>query len=84
MFVIMIYLNPVLILMQSTGNHYLQIQLPELPNAINITKNQNDNDFIKAKYDEIEKLKHFNAYKDVPDSRQTCISTRVLTAKKIK
>ena len=38
-------------------------------------KNQSDNDFINAKYDEIEKLQHFNAYEEVPDSGQTCIST---------
>ena len=31
----------------------------EFANVINITQNQNDNDFINAKYDEIEKLKHF-------------------------
>ena len=31
----------------------------EFANAINITEKQNDNDFINAKYDEIEKLKHF-------------------------
>ena len=44
----------------------------EFANATNITENQYDNDFINAKYDEIEKLKHLNAYED---SRQTCIST---------
>ena len=44
-------------------------------NAINITENQNDNDFINAKYDQIEKLKYFNAYEEVPDSGQTFIST---------
>ena len=47
----------------------------ELANAMNITENQNDNDFINAKYDEIEKLKYFNVYEEVPDSGQTCIST---------
>ena len=46
----------------------------EFANAINITEKQNDNDFINAKYDEIEKLKHFSAYEEVPDSKQTCIS----------
>ena len=46
----------------------------EFANVINITQNQNDNDFINAKYDEIEKLKHFSAYEEVPDSKQTCIS----------
>ena len=47
----------------------------EFANAINITENQNYNDFINAKYEEIEKLKHFNAYEEVPDSGQTCVST---------
>ena len=47
----------------------------EFANAISITENQNDNDFIYAKHDEIEKLKHFNAHEKVPDSGQTCIST---------
>ena len=44
-------------------------------NAINITENQNDNDFINAKYDETEKFKRFNAYEEVPDSGRTCVST---------
>ena len=46
----------------------------EFANVISITQNQNDNDFINAKYDKIEKLKHFSAYEEVPDSKQTCIS----------
>ena len=50
-----------------------------------IIENQNGNDFINTKYDEIEKLKHFNAYEEDPDSGQTCVSTTwVLTAKKVK
>ena len=63
----------------------LPLNTTEFANAINITENQNDNDFINAKYDEIEKLKHFNAYEEVPDSGQTCISTTwVLNCKEDK
>ena len=68
-------------LSESSGNldavHWkpLPPNTTEFANAINITENQNDNDFINAKYDEIEKLKHFNAYEEVPDSGQTCVST---------
>ena len=53
----------------------LPLNTTEFANAIIIIENQNGNNFINAKYDEIEKLKHFNAYEEVPDSGQTCIST---------
>ena len=53
----------------------LPLNTTEFANAIIIIENQNGNNFINAKYDEIEKLKHFNAYEEVLDSGQTCIST---------